>query len=59
MGEVDYGGGLGQAKLGSSGRLRTVYDLPRANPAAQSTTVEVPPLQEAADTHPFPVDSCE
>ena len=59
MGEIGYGGGLRQAKLGSSGRLCTVHDLPSAGKAAQSTTGEVPPLQEATDTHPRSVDSCE
>ena len=36
-----------------------MHGLPRTGAAGQYTTVEMSLLQEAADTHPFPVDSCE
>ena len=35
MGKVGCGGGLGQAQLGSSGRLCTVHNLSSAGEAAQ------------------------
>ena len=59
MGEVGDRGDLRQAKLGNSDHLCNLHNLPDTNAGGQCSTVEVPLLQKAANTHPFPVDSCE
>ena len=59
MGEVGDRGDLRQAKLGNSDHLYNLHNLPDTNAGGQCSTVEVPLLQKAANTHPFPVDSCE
>ena len=59
MGKVDDRGGLGQGKLGDSDHLCNLHNLPDTNAGSQCSTAEVPLLQKATNTHPFPVDSCE
>ena len=59
MGKVGDRGGLRQAKLGDSDHLCNLHNLPGTNTGGQRSTVETPLLQEATNTHPFPVDSCE
>ena len=59
MDKTSSGGVLRQTELGSSYHICILYDLPRAGAIAQPATVEVWLLQEAANTHPFPADSCE
>ena len=51
--------GIRQAELGNSDHLCDLYNLPDTNAGDQCSTVEIPLLQKAANTHPFPVDSCE
>ena len=59
MGKVGDSGGLRQAKLGDSDNLCNLHNFPDTNAGGQHSTVEVPLLQKATDTHSFPVDSCE
>ena len=59
VGKTGSGGILRQTKLGGSGHICALYDLPRAGTTGQPEIVEVLVVQEDADTHPLSVDSRE
>ena len=59
MGEIGGRVCVRQAKLGYADCLCILHYLPGTNAAGKCTTMEVPLLQKATNTHPFPVDSCE